>query len=394
MTTIPRVSVLMSVYNGARYLREAVDSILGQSFGDFEFIIVDDGSSDETPAILDSYADPRIVRLHNETNIGLTRSLNKGLAAARGEYVARQDADDISLPERLAKQVAYLDTHPQIALVGSAYREVYEDGRPERPVSVPLAPVEIRQQLLYQHCFCHGAVLMRRAALAQVGGYDERFVVAQDRDLWLRLADNHQLANLTDEMYRLRMSSRSVTGKARARQRQAARQAVIEALTRGLLKPAPQALGRFHWLQVLAETDAGNVEAAGDFLRQAMAANPQLAEDAPWLARTAVHHAFELSHAGQIPTPEYDAGFTFLQNLVELLPTDGAVPLAWQEWMRGELSAACAFAAARSGDGARVRRFCLRAWRAHRAPRRNRGLLAVFLRSFTLKPAMATPTVL
>ncbi|MGC8880316.1 MAG: glycosyltransferase family 2 protein, partial [Anaerolineae bacterium] len=94
----PAISVIMAVYNGARYLREAVDSILNQTFTDFEFIIVDDGSTDETPAVLDEYNDPRIVRLRNAHNLGLTKSLNRGLHVARGRYIARQDADDLSYP--------------------------------------------------------------------------------------------------------------------------------------------------------------------------------------------------------------------------------------------------------------------------------------------------------
>src|SRR5512146_2439112 len=109
----PIVSVVMPVYNSAPYLREAVDSILAQTFTDFEFIIVDDGSSDETPQILDGYGDARIRRLRNERNMGVVPTLNCGLAAARGRYVARHDADDISLPTRLEQQVRFLDTHPE-----------------------------------------------------------------------------------------------------------------------------------------------------------------------------------------------------------------------------------------------------------------------------------------
>ena len=108
----PKVSVVMSVYNGERYLREAVDSILGQTFGAFEFVIVDDASTDETPLILSGYTDPRIVFLRNDENLGLTRSLNVGLKMACGEYIARQDADDISLPNRLERQVGLLDEQP------------------------------------------------------------------------------------------------------------------------------------------------------------------------------------------------------------------------------------------------------------------------------------------
>ena len=115
----PKVTVLMSVYNGEKYLQEAIDSILEQTFKDFEFLIINDGSTDKTGEILESYHDLRIKIINNEKNIGLTKSLNKGLKLARGEYIARQDADDISMPERLEKEVEFLETHQDYAVVGA-----------------------------------------------------------------------------------------------------------------------------------------------------------------------------------------------------------------------------------------------------------------------------------
>ncbi|MCB0255200.1 MAG: glycosyltransferase [Anaerolineae bacterium] len=393
MNATPRISVLMSVYNGARYLREAVDSILSQTLGDFEFIIVDDGSTDETQGILDSYTDPRVVRLRNETNIGLTRSLNKGLAVACGEYVARQDADDISLPVRLEKQVAFLDAKPNIGLVGTAYREVYDDGRPDRPMSVPLTLDEIREQLLYHHCFCHGSVMARRTALTAVGGYDERFAVAQDRDLWLRLADHFDLANLADELYSLRMSSWSVTGTSRSRQRQAVRRAVQNTLVRGIRQPSAQALGRFYWLQVLDESSVSGANSASDYLNRALAANSALADDTQWLAQAAVSRAFDLARAESGTGYDYEVGFAFLDNLVRLLPADMAALHDHQGWMLSELSAAFAFASAQFGDPTEVRRFCRRAWASHSGHWRDRGLVSVFLRSFIPKLSIASRSI-
>ncbi len=127
---VPRVSVLMSVYNGERFLRDSVESILGQTFTDFEFLILDDGSTDSTCEILEEYAnkDARIVLVRNDRNLGLTRSLNKGLRLVRGEYLARQDADDISLPKRLEMQVKFLDAHPEVGVVGSALEIIDENG--------------------------------------------------------------------------------------------------------------------------------------------------------------------------------------------------------------------------------------------------------------------------
>src|SRR5258705_775698 len=113
----PQVSVLLPVWNGERHLAAAIESVLGQSFTDFELLIVDDGSTDGSAALIRRYGDERIRLFENEKNLGVTRSLNLGLAQARGRYVARMDADDLSAPERLARQVAFLDSHPEVALV-------------------------------------------------------------------------------------------------------------------------------------------------------------------------------------------------------------------------------------------------------------------------------------
>lgn len=389
MTDSPRVSVLMSVYNGARYLQEAVDSILGQTFDDFEFIIVDDGSTDATPAILDSYTDARIVRLRNEANIGLTRSLNKGLAVARGEYVARQDADDVSLPERLARQVAFLDAYPSIALVGTAYQEVFEDGRPDRQVSMPLKPGDVREQLLYHSCFCHGSVLARSVCLQAVDGYNEQFVVAQDWDLWLRLADRFDLANLEEILYQLRMSPRSITGRSRMSQRLAARRAVQAALERGLARPSRQALGRFYWQQALQELAVDNPETAKVFMDQAMAANPALDDDVDWLIQAAVSRGFDV--AVSEGDCDYDAGFAFLKRLMAIVPGTPRHLRVRFRVARGEMNAAFAFSAFRQGDVRGVRRFCRQAWWSGGRQWQNLGLLSIYLRSWRMGLATLEP---
>jgi glycosyltransferase involved in cell wall biosynthesis len=209
MTAAPRVTVLMAVHNGARHLREAVDSILAQTFRDFEFLIVDDGSTDQSLAILASYSDPRIVIIRNATNVGLTKSLNIGLAAARGELVARQDADDRSYPERLASQVAFLDAHPEIAAVGAQARIIDGDGH-QLPADErkPLDAESIRFALLFSNPIVHTAATFRRKL---VDGYDERFVTSQDVELWSRLAENHPLANLPERLVDLRVHAQSVS---------------------------------------------------------------------------------------------------------------------------------------------------------------------------------------
>ncbi len=210
----PVVSVVMSVYNGERYLREAVDSILAQTFTDFEFVIVDDASTDGTPTLLAEYAarDARIVPCHNVKNLGLTRSLNIGLRAARGDLIARQDADDMSLPTRLAAQVDWLTAHPAVGLLGTASTIVDETGRTIGADYPPTMDATIRWRLLAGNAFTHSSVLFRRAlATAQGLWYNETLPCAQDYALWVRMAGVMQMANLAEPLVRYRMHAQSVS---------------------------------------------------------------------------------------------------------------------------------------------------------------------------------------
>jgi glycosyltransferase involved in cell wall biosynthesis len=211
----------MSVY-GARYLRDAVNSILRQTFGSFEFIIVDDGSTDDTWSILRDYAarDARLVLLRNEGNIGYTRSLNRGLGAARGALIARQDADDISMPERLAQQVAFLAANPEVGLVASQVQVIDADGSPvkQEMFTGPLDDDGIQQQLLEHCCLCHGSVMFRRACLDAAGLYDESLEPAEDYDLWLRMAEVTRLAKLPDTLISYRRHADSVSNRRAADQ--------------------------------------------------------------------------------------------------------------------------------------------------------------------------------
>jgi glycosyltransferase involved in cell wall biosynthesis len=210
MDKTPQVSVLMPVYNGERYLREAVESIVAQTFTNFEFIIIDDGSTDTTGAILDSFDDPRIVRSKNEENIGLARSLNKGLTMARGEYIARMDADDISLPERLARQVAFLDAHPEVGVLGSVVQVIDGDGNKSDTLWLPTEHGVLRWSLCFGGPIAHPTVMMRREVVERVGGYNPNMVTAQDYDLWRRLSGVTRLSNLQDVLLSLRKHEASM----------------------------------------------------------------------------------------------------------------------------------------------------------------------------------------
>jgi GT2 family glycosyltransferase len=218
----PTVSVSMAVYDAERWLAEAVESILGQSFADFELIAVDDGSRDGSRAILESFAarDPR-VRVIARPHGGLVATRNAALAAARGELVAVMDADDVAHPERLARQVAYLRAHPEVLAVGAEVEIVDPDGWPIRKGGLPLEHAAIDAALLRGRgeAITHPVATFRREALLAVGGYREAYHHAEDLDLCLRLAERGRLANLPETLLRyrhhLRKTSNACAGEHR-----------------------------------------------------------------------------------------------------------------------------------------------------------------------------------
>jgi len=210
----PKVTVLMSVNNGAKYLSEAIESILDQSFGNFEFLVIDDGSTDSSASIIEACSDSRIVLVRNEENLGLTRSLNKGLGLARGKYIARMDADDIALPQRLARQVAFLEDHPEIGLLGTAYWVIDASGQRMSAPHRLRTPLEVQWGSLSTCPFAHPTVMIRNEILIDHRLlYDERFSVAQDYDLWVRLLRHTDGANLEEPLLERRVHRASVTNQ-------------------------------------------------------------------------------------------------------------------------------------------------------------------------------------
>jgi glycosyltransferase involved in cell wall biosynthesis len=207
MTSPPPISVLMPVYNAERYVAEAVQSILAQTFADFEFLIIDDGSKDRSRAILEEFAarDSRI-RLVSRPNTGIVKALNEGLALASGELVARMDADDIALPERLAKQRQYLGDHPECVMAGSRVLVIDPKGMPLTIMSDALTHEQIvdgflagRGQLVH-----HPAVMYRRRVVLEIGAYREIFDEAEDLDLFLRLAEVGRIVNMEEPLLKYR----------------------------------------------------------------------------------------------------------------------------------------------------------------------------------------------
>jgi hypothetical protein len=201
----------MPVFNGETYLAEAVRSVLGQTLKELEVVAVDDGSRDGSRAILERFAraDRRVRLVVNDQNLGVSESRNTGWRLARAPYIACLDADDIALPDRLFRQVEFLDAHPSVAAVGGGVFTIDANGRRLSMRRYPTKSRVIRSTLLRHNCLAHSSVTMRRAALEAVGGY--RFNSSEDYDLWLRLSERFELANLSEpvSLYRQHLSQQS-----------------------------------------------------------------------------------------------------------------------------------------------------------------------------------------
>ena len=210
-TSAPRVTVLLPVYNAVRYAADALRSVLTQSFTNFEVLVLDDGSTDGSADVVGSFDDPRVRLVRAASNVGLTPTLNRGLALARGELIARQDADDVSEPTRLERQVACLDANPEVAVVGSWYIKIDASGESLGDRHLPVRDTALRWALLSYCPIVHSAATFRRQAILALGGYDEQFAYAQDYDLWSRVARHHRLGTVSECLVRYRVLPTSLT---------------------------------------------------------------------------------------------------------------------------------------------------------------------------------------
>ncbi len=231
-----KVSVIMSVYNGSSFLDQSIESVLKQTFTDFELLIIDDASTDSSFGIIFTWAekDQRIKIIRNEQNIGLTRSLNKAVGLSTGEYVARIDADDICHPERLVKQVEYLDTQLSVGLVGSWAYKIDELGKTLGQLKYPADSNVIKQKLIRSNLFIHSSIMVRSKLLNNVGGYNSDFRYAQDYDLYFRLLNICELSNIPEFLISSRYSGGSITRSKNRRQTVCAIKARIRAIRSGL----------------------------------------------------------------------------------------------------------------------------------------------------------------
>lgn len=242
LSACPAISVLMSAYNSERYVREAVESILNQTFGDFELILIDDGSKDSSPQILTELADRDArIRFISRLNKGLTKTLNEALSLARAPLIARMDADDVSMPDRFEKQVEYLESHPECVCVGSRVELIDPLGSVFRTSDHKLMHEEIDAGLMkgVGWSIVHPVAMIRRDALEKVGGYREQFETSQDLDLFLRLAEVGRLANLPDVLLQYRQHFESVAFHKHEKQWKVKQTIVADAYRRrGLTTPA------------------------------------------------------------------------------------------------------------------------------------------------------------
>jgi len=208
--SFPVISVLMGVRDGAPWVAGAIESILGQTLTDLELIVVDDGSTDDTPMLLTGLRDPRLV-VERQAPAGLTRALGRALARARAPLVARLDADDVARPDRLERQHAFMAAHPEVGLLGTAARVVDEAGREVGTIRPPEDDATLRRTLIRRNPFVHSSIMARAALVTRAGGYDGAFPVAQDYDLWLRLSALTRMANLPEALVTRRLVAGRVT---------------------------------------------------------------------------------------------------------------------------------------------------------------------------------------
>jgi glycosyltransferase involved in cell wall biosynthesis len=209
---MPKISVIMPVYNGERYLKEALESILNQTFTDFELIIINDGSTDASEKTIKSFTDKRIVYLDNGKNLGLAASFNAGIDAARGAYIARMDSDDVSVPERFEKQVSYLERKPHVGIMGSSIIIINELGHKIATHLRPKTHKEIKFSSLFSSPMYHPTV-MGRAEIFKSHHYNETFSNSEDYELWSRLLfnSNVRFANFKTPLLKYRVYPQSFT---------------------------------------------------------------------------------------------------------------------------------------------------------------------------------------
>ena len=215
----PKISVIMPVYNAEKYVAEAIKSILNQTYDDFELIIINDASQDKSLEIIKSFDDSRIKLLNNKTNLGCTISLNKGIKIAKGEYIARMDSDDISLPERFSKQIDYLEKNPRISVVGTYLISIDENGNENKPKAnissqsiIDNFDIFLKWKLFFGNCFAHPTIMARKKVFDHLGLYQNQWKYAEDYEMWLRISlTQYSINNLPDTLLKYRCHKNNIS---------------------------------------------------------------------------------------------------------------------------------------------------------------------------------------
>ncbi len=242
----PKVSVIMSVYNGEEFLKDSILSVLNQIYKDFEFVIIDDASTDNSLEILKNFQknDSRIKIINNKENLGLTKSLNKAILISSGEYIARLDAGDISLPERIEKQVAFLDNNKDVGLVGSWMYIINTKGETIDEIKYPTNNKEIKEDLIKYNPLVHSSIMFRRSVAHRVNFYDENYKYAQDYNFYFKLSPYTKFANLPMSLVKYRKMPNSITSTKNKKQMSFANRARVYAISEGQY-------GKFNYIYIL-----------------------------------------------------------------------------------------------------------------------------------------------
>jgi hypothetical protein len=247
MNEMPEITVLMPVYNAEQYLREAIESILNQSFADFEFLIIDDGSIDGSVELIQTYRDPRIRFYQNEKNSGIAFTLNRGLEMATGKYIARMDADDVAFPTRLEEQDRFMEQHPKVVLSGAFAEKIGAQGEHIDLIRVPEDNESLRIMLLFGNCFIHPLATFNRLSALAAGGYSEKDHDAEDYGLWAKLAGSGELANLNKVLLKYRWSGKNISAKNHSLQQSTAFTISYSAINASIGRDLPQDAYRQFW---------------------------------------------------------------------------------------------------------------------------------------------------
>lgn len=374
---IPAVSVILPAYNAGNYVGAAIESILSQTFSDLELLLIDDGSTDDTLSIALGIRDPRLRVLRNPRNMGLVASLNHGIAEAHGALLARMDADDVSAPERLAVQVQWIEAQPRVGVLSCHYSTFDDQHFALDTVALPISDAGVRHNLYAKtHCFCHPAVLMRRAALEQAGGYRAEWFPAEDRELWMRMLETWHGANVPQVLHHMRIHGNSISRQNMRRQNDLVVKATAAALARRQTPvDANEAAQRSGWSRgelflAFAAASNGETDPVNQHLLEAMSLDADAASNSfEELLRERI--ASYMHHSGA----DVDGCLALLQRIFDALPPSLAPLRALQPRLQSQIHAIAAYHHAQIGDMKQSKREAARALLADRHQWRNRGLI-------------------